>query len=256
MSLGDLLRRGLVAGAAAGIAAALMVWLVVEPVLRQALAVEDARGAKETAEVLAAGGHVHSEEPLVSRTLQVIGGMGTALVIGLLFGLVFAVVFAAARHRLPGASDFGRSLTLAALGFGTFALAPMLTIPANPPAVGDPGSVNQRELIFVLTIVISVALVIAAFSFDRFLSEKNLAAPARIAIVAVSFVVVLATALVALPDSPDSILPDMGAQIVWDFRIASIGLRAVLFAVIGLVFGLLVSRKASTVESDREAVSA
>ncbi|RJS45553.1 CbtA family protein [Nocardioides cavernaquae] len=256
MSLGDLLRRGLAAGAAAGCAAALMLWLVVEPVLRQALKVEDARGAEETKALIAAGGHVHTEDPLVSRTLQVIGGMGTALIIGLLFGVVFAVVFAATRHRLPGATDFGRSLALAALGFLAFALAPMLTIPANPPAVGDPGSVNQRELVFLLTIIISVALLIAAFSFDRFLSEKNLSAPARISIVAVSFVVVLAAALVAIPDSPDSIASDMGAQIVWDFRIASIGLRAAVFAVIGLVFGLLVSRKAAAVEPDRATVAA
>jgi hypothetical protein len=103
MRFAHLLRRGLAAGLAAGLASAVLIWLVVEPVIRRALAIEEARGA---------GHHGHAEEPLVSRGLQVAGGAVTVVVVGTLFGVVFAVVFAKVRHRLPGNSDFTRSAVL------------------------------------------------------------------------------------------------------------------------------------------------
>ncbi|HSX68033.1 CbtA family protein [Nocardioides sp.] len=245
MGIADLLRRGLAAGAAAGCAAALFIWLVVEPVLERALKVEDARSAEHTHEIEAQGGHVHAEIPLVDRPEQILGGMVTVLIVGILFGVVFAVVFAALRHRLPGATDLGRSLWLAAIGFGVFVLAPTLTLPANPPAVGDPGSVDQRTGIFVLTIVLAALLVVAAFVANAQLTGK-VADTTRIALVTVGFTVAAGVCLYLVPASPDGIASDMGAQLVWDFRLTSIGLRAVLFGGLGLAFGLLVSRKAAT----------
>jgi len=256
MGLSSLLRRGLAAGAAAGLAAAIMLWLIVEPVLRQALKVEDARSAAETAAILAKGGHIHEEEPLVGRALQVVGGMGTALVIGALFGVVFAVVFAKVRHRLPGATDYTRSLALAAFGFGVFVLAPALKIPANPPAVGNPESVDRRTLIYLLAVIIAVALVMAAFAFDEYLATKGLDSAVRTTLVVVGFVVAAALAFVVTPSSPDTIASDMGAQIVWDFRIASLGQLATMWGVLGMVFGLLVSRTSAASPQAREAVSA
>lgn len=254
MGLTSLLRRGLAAGAAAGLAAAIMLWLVVEPVLRQALKVEDARTAAETAAIVAKGGHIHEEEPLVSRALQVIGGMGTALVIGALFGVVFAVVFAKVRHRLPGASDYGRSLALATFGFGAFVLAPALKIPSNPPAVGNPESVDRRTLIYVLAVIIAVALIIAAFAFDEYLATKGLDGAVRTSLVVVGFVVAAGLAFAVTPGSPDTIASDMGAQIVWDFRVASLLQLATLWGVLGMVFGVLVTRKSAGTAA-REPVS-
>ena len=113
------------------------------------------------------------EEPLVSRTGQVLGGMTTGLVVGLLFGVVFTIVSTTVRHRLPAETDYGRSLVLAVLGFGVFTLAPALKIPGNPPAVGEPATVGRRTLIYVLTMLIPLALVLAAFELDRFLASRN-----------------------------------------------------------------------------------
>lgn len=249
MTFGDLLRRGLAAGAAAGCLAALYIWLVVEPVLERALKVEDARSEAHTHEIEAQGGHVHAEVPLVDRPEQILGGALTVLVVAILFGVVFAVVFARLRHRLPGATDVARALWLALIGFGVFVLAPTITIPANPPAVGDPGSVNNRTGIWALTIALAALLVIAGFLLNSQLRARGLTDGVRTAIVAAAAVVATALAIWAVPASPDGIAADMGAQLVWDFRLASIGLWALLFAALGVVFGLLVTRKAAASEA-------
>jgi predicted cobalt transporter CbtA len=245
MGFADLLRRGLAAGAAAGCLAALYIWLVVEPVLERALKVEDARTAAHTHEIEAQGGHVHAEAAIVERPEQILGGALTVLVVGVLFGVVFAVVFAQLRHRLPGATDVARSLWLALIGFGVFVLAPTITIPANPPAVGDPGSVNSRTGIWALTIVLAALLVIAGFVLNSQLRAKGLSDATRTAVVAAAGIVTAGVAIWAVPASPDGIAADMGAQLVWDFRLASIGMWALLFVALGVVFGVLVSRKAA-----------
>lgn len=253
MSIVDLLRRGLAAGAAAGCLAALYIWLVIEPVLERALKVEDARTAAATAAVEAKGGHVH-DDAIVTRPEQIFGGALTVFVVAALFGVVFAVVFAQLRHRLPGATDVARSLWLALIGFGVFVLAPAITIPANPPAVGDPGSVNNRTGIWALTIALAVLLVIAGFVLSTQLRAKGLSDGARTAVVAAAAAVATGLAIWAVPASPDGIAADMGAQLVWDFRVVSIGLWALLFGALGVVFGLLVSRKAAAT-GDRQRVA-
>lgn len=233
----DLLRRGAAAGAAAGCAAALMMWLVVEPLLRKALVIEDARNARTMS------GHRMSEmeEPLVSRTGQVLGGMTTGLIVRLIFGVVFAIVFGKVRHRLPATTDYGRSLMLALLGFGVFTLAPALKIPGNPPAVGDPATVGRRTLIYVLTILIALALVLAAFELDRFLASRHLSSPVRTTLVVIAFVAVAGTVFALTPGTPNKIASDMPAKLIWDFRIAYLAQLGLMWATLGMVFGLLVT---------------
>lgn len=230
MGIVDLLRRGLAAGAAAGTAAAVVLWLVVEPVIERALVVEEARPSD---------GHVHEE--VVTRGQQLVGGLLTAAVVGCLFGLVFAVVFARVRHRLPGATDHARAWALAALGFFAFVLVPGVVIPSNPPAVGDDATVTERTLLYVLAILTAVALVLAAFTLDRLLAARGLDASRRTAVVAAGFLVGFLLLVWALPGSPDSIPGDVPPELVWDFRVASFAQLGTMWAVLGVVFGLLVT---------------
>ena len=251
MGFNQMLRRGAAAGAAAGCAAALMMWLVVEPLLRQALVIEDTRTAQ------AGSGHRMTEmqEPLVSRTGQVLGGMGTGVIVGLLFGVVFAVVFSRVRHRLPAATDYGRSIVLVALGFGVFTLAPALKIPGNPPAVGDPATVGRRTLIYVLTVLIALALVLAAFELDRVLAIRGLAGPVRTTFVLVAFLTVAGTIFAVTPGTPDTIAADMPARLIWDFRIAYLAELGLMWATLGVVFGLLATRKQAPTADPHGAVT-
>jgi len=232
-----LLRHGVVAGAAAGAAAAVVMWVMVEPVIRRALVIEDARG----------GGHDHGggEAPLVSRTLQVVGGVGTAALVGVMFGVVFAVVFAKVRHRLPGGTDFGRALVLAASGFAVFALLPALKIPANPPAVGDPATVTERTLLYVLTILFALLVIGAVVAADRVLRRRDVSFQARCTLDIVVGVVGVIAILVLVPGSPDAVPADVPAALIWDFRVASLAQLGTMWLAMGVVFGMLVESRST-----------
>lgn len=231
MSFGFLLRRGAVAGAAAGVVASVLVYLLVEPVIRRALVVEEAR------ESMHAG---HHEEPLVSRGMQVFGGMLTEAVVGVLFGVVFAVVFARLRHRLLARTDFGRSVLLAALGFAVFALLPALKYPANPPGVGDPATITERTLLYVLCLLAGLFVVFAVAGVNRWLSGRGLPPPRRVSLDVLVAVALLAAVMLALPGSPDTVPGDMPASLLWEFRLASLAQLGGMWAALGLTFGMLV----------------
>ncbi len=230
---GQLFGRLVLAGAVAGALAGVFSLLVTERAIAPALALEEARAA--------ADGHEPAEE-LFSRGEQLLGGFVGTLFAGVVVAVVFAAVYALIRHRLPGRTDFPRVVLLAAVGFGTFALLPALKIPANPPAVGDPATVGIRTALYgavLLCGLISAMLVSALVSYLR--SREVGQAASTIAAVA-AVVVLLVVVFVLIPDSPDTIGSDVPAALVWNFRLASLGQLAVLWAALGLVGGWLIDR--------------
>ncbi|KGN29964.1 membrane protein [Knoellia sinensis KCTC 19936] len=251
ISFGSVLRRGVAAGAAAGLVSALFIWLVVEPVIRKALVIEERRGASGGH----AGGHAgesalftipaslptHGGE-LVTRTQQVIGGAVTSVLVGIAFGVIFAVVFAKARHRLAGATDFWRSLGLATIGFGALTLLPAIVIPANPPAVGDPETVGQRTWLYVLALLLGVAIALAVPMLDRALARRGLTDSTRWSLDVVAALLAIITVVVVLPGTPDVVPDDVPADLLWEFRVASLGQLAAMWVTLGTVFGLLIER--------------
>lgn len=249
MSIGDLLRRGLAAGAAAGCLAAVWLLLITERFINQALDIEDARGAREEAAVAAQGGHIHHHDEMVTHPQQVVFAVLTLLVVGALIGLVFAVVYAAARSRLPGYHDRTKALALAGLAFVAVTFFPFIAIPGNPPAVGDPSTINTRTAIYVGAIVLGVLLVVAGFALDNVLQGK-VAAGVRTTVV-LAFVLLAGIGLQLLvPNTPDAIQSDAfplelnaSPELIWNFRMASLGQFVVLWGVLGAVFGALVDRK-------------
>jgi predicted cobalt transporter CbtA len=251
ISFGSVLRRGVAAGAAAGLAAALVIWLFVEPVIRKALVIEDQRGASGGH----AGGHAgesalftipsllptHGDE-LVSRAQQVVGGAVTSLLVGIAFGVIFAVVYAKARHHLAGASDFWRSVGLAAIGFGAITLLPAIVIPANPPAVGDPATVTQRTWLYVLSLLLGVAIALAVPVLDRTLAWRGLSDATRWSLDVLATVVAVVAVVALLPGTPDAVPDDVPAALLWEFRVASLAQLAAMWVTLGTVFGLLMER--------------
>lgn len=240
VGFGSVLRRGALAGVLAGLAAALTIWLVVEPVIRRALVIEDLRGMHGGH---AAGVPLHGgDEPLVSRSAQVVGGAVTSVVVGLAVGVIFAVVFARLRDRLTGRGDLGRSLVLATVGFGAVTLLPAVKIPANPPAVGDPATVGRRTTLYAVVLLLGVAIAVVVPMLDRWLASRVPVPSTRWAIDVVATVVLLVLVLTLLPGTPDQVPADVPADVLWDFRLASLAQLGAMWLTLGLAFGLLMER--------------
>jgi predicted cobalt transporter CbtA len=230
------LRRGALAGVAGGLAGALTLLVVGERSIAEAIDLETAH---------AAPGEAHEE--LFSRTTQVIGGsLGLALY-GLCLGVVFGIVFAAVQHRLGTGPAWRRARRLAALAFVAVFLVPFLKYPANPPAVGDPDTVNQRTIAYVSMVAVSILAVLLAAVLHERLARRGMpewyAQPAA----ALVWLATLAVAFVALPPNPDAI--EVPADLLWSFRLASLGGQAAFWAVAGTVFAVLCARAEHPAES-------
>lgn len=239
LSFGAVLRRGLLAGLAAGVAGSVAALLIVEPRIESALAVEQARAADEAA------GHGHDGE-LVSRAMQVVGGLVATVAVAVCLALIVAVVFAATRHLLPGRDDFRRVGILTGLGFVVVALLPAIRFPANPPGVGDPSTVNQRTGQYLSFIIAAAAVSWLALLVHRRLADRFRLEPYR-AVVAAAVAVVGYAALLALwPATAVQVPADIPAALLWEFRLASLAQLATMWAALGVVFGLLMTGAVAT----------
>ena len=233
--------RGAVAGFAGGAVSALMLWIAVQPSIQQAIALEDAAGDGHSHG--SAGAAVHDHGELVSRTTQMIGGTITVIVVGVLFGIVFTVAYSRTRNRLSGETDLGRSMSLAVLAFAVLGLLPALKMPANPPGVGDPSTVTDRTLSYLLTILLGVLLVVACFAATRATRRWTEHAALRLITGVATATIGGAAILILAPGVAEEIPATIPASLVWSFRIGSLGQLAGLWLGIGLAHGALAHRR-------------
>ncbi|WAZ24628.1 CbtA family protein [Streptomyces cinnabarinus] len=225
-----LLVRGMLAGLGAGTLALIFAYLVGEGPVDAAIAFESGNAHHE------AGG-----EELVSRSVQSTAGLATGvLVFGIAVGGIAALAFCFALGRI---GRFGARATaaLTALGaFGAGYLVPMLKYPASPPAVGNPDTIDKRTALFFLMIALSVLLTIAAVLLGRRIAPQLGNWNASV-VAGGAFLAVMTVAMVFLP-SGENVPEGFPATDLWEFRLASIGIQAVLWTAFGVLFGHLAER--------------
>jgi predicted cobalt transporter CbtA len=231
------LRLGALAGAAGGLVMAVVLRVLGEPSIGDAIAIEKAKMP---------AGAAHPE--LFSRGVQQAGGMAAAVVYGVAIGLVFAIVFAAVRHRLATRDDWRRSTLLGVVGFVTMYAVTFLKYPPNPPAVGNPDTINERTILYLALVGWSIVASWAAWRLHRWLRARGVVEHQRLPATALTYVVLLTVAYVVLPGNPDAI--GAPATLVWRFRIASLGGAAAYWSVLGLAFGWLCVRAAQPRERE------
>ena len=223
---------GCLAGLAAGIASAVFAATAGRGPIRDAIALEDSLSH-------GTGGTHH--EDLFGRGVQEIGGAIGLVVFGLALGVIFSVVLAAVGPRLAAPTPLAASVRLGICGFVTVVLVPFLKYPANPPAVGDPETVNERTVMYFSVLGLSILLTWAVWRFHRGITLTPVAKAWGTAALYGAGLVVM---FLALPGNPDPI--DAPADLVWRFRLASLGGLAVAWAILALVAGTLLSRPART----------
>jgi hypothetical protein len=223
-----LLVRGMLAGLAAGVLAFVFAYFVGEGSVDAAIAFEESSS------------HEHGEE-LVSRSLQSTAGLATGvLVFGVAIGGIAALAFCFALGRIGRFGARATAALTALAGFFLVYLVPILKYPASPPAVGDPETIDKRTALFVLMIALSVLLGTAAVLLGRRLAPAWGNWNASIA-AGVAFVAAAGVAMAVLPQG-DNIPEGFPAADLWEFRLASIGIQAVLWSAFGLLFGYLAER--------------
>ncbi|AXA67715.1 CbtA family protein [Pseudomonas oryzihabitans] len=233
---GNLLLRGMIAGLLAGILAFSFAKVFGEPSVEQAINFEATMAHNHDHGDSAAG----EEEELVSRGVQSSIGLLTGVVVySTSIGGIFALVFAFSMGRLGSIKIGPRGLAaaLALLAFISVVLVPALKYPANPPSVGDPETIRQRTKLFFLMVVVSLAALVAAINVFRKLMGR-LYGWASITVAAVFYVVIMAIAADVFPVI-NEVPEGFSASLLWNFRIASLGIHAVVWTTLGLVFGWL-----------------
>ncbi|MGA5761881.1 CbtA family protein [Nonomuraea bangladeshensis] len=239
-----LLVRGLLMGLLAGLVAGGFAFVFGEPRVDDAIALEEAatgtaahdHAAGEAAHDHTAeeAAHDHGEGAAVSRPAQKAALFLATGLYGLAVGGVFALVFAGLRGRVGPRSDGRLALAAAGTAFGAVILVPFVKYPANPPAVGDPETIDSRTLLYVVMILVGLAATAIAVATARRVTTGD--DWARWVAAVAAFLVPVAAAWWLLP-AVDEVPDGFPATLLWQFRLASLGTQLVFWTAFGVLFG-------------------
>ena len=260
-----IIARGLLAGALAGVLAFVFARIFVEPVIGHAIAYEYGRGDAEAA----LGAHEHEME-VFTRGVQANIGMGFGvLAFAVAMGALFAVAFVVAHGRVGTLGPRALALLMAAGAFGAIYLVPFLKYPANPPSIGNPETIGDRTGLYLLMVLASLVLAATVFWLGRRLAPRLGAWGATFA-AAGTYLVAVGVVMFVLPPVAETpkplrdgsgtiVYPGFPADDLYHFRLYSLGTQFVLWATIGIVFAVLISRlldPGSRTEQAQESVGA
>jgi predicted cobalt transporter CbtA len=241
LTLGRTLLYAVIAGILAGLTVTLFHEIITEPVIDQAIAIEEQHAAQTPTTMTD-----QHEAPIVSREFQKTGGLLIGyLLYGTTWALLFALAFFPLQHWLARFGPWRGAMLLAGLVWWAIILVPFVKYPANPPAVGDPATIGYRQSIYVTLLVLSAASAALVVWFGRRLAQRW-RQPTWL-VVAAGLLVVSVALVVLMPPNPDAIT--VPAALLFNFRVRSLFGLTLFWAVFGVVFGWLAWRYAQRVTS-------
>lgn len=246
--------RGVVAGAIAGLIAFVFGRIAAEPQIQKAIDYEAAREAAQHALAPAAGlGPEHGGEEIFSRAVQANVGLGVGLVVfGAAMGALFAVAYAICLGRTGQLRARPLALLVAGGGFLAVYLVPFVKYPANPPAVGNADTIGDRSGLYLLTVFVALVALLAAVWLGQRLRPRFGNWNAAL-LAAAAYGVAVGVVLISLPsmhetpgplrDASGAIaFPGFPADVLYQFRFAALGVQAVLWSALGLIFAPMAER--------------
>jgi predicted cobalt transporter CbtA len=225
-----------VVGLLAGIVAAVFATVAGEPAVDDAIAIEEARA--EQADEPA--GHLNHalDEAHVSRSDQRGAGLFSAYALtGAAFGGLLALTTHGLRRGRPDA--WPRVLMAGGILAGAITVAPWLKYPPNPPAVGNPDTLSQRQSWYITTILVAALVGLGATVLSRRLRDADWPDHRRVAALVAAVAVPMLVVFAAFPPGPDDVT--VPATLVWRFRLASLGANLTLWVLLTLTVGWLVA---------------
>jgi predicted cobalt transporter CbtA len=221
-----------VAGIVAGLLASVLLTFTAEPVIDRAIALEGSHHAADEPKAAV-------EPEIVSRVQQ--KGFGRFAAYGLgggAYGVLFGIAFLALGRRDDA---FRRALRAGAFMAGAFTVMPFIKYPPNPPGVGDPATLAERQWKYVALIFLSLVVLAGAARLSSRLRERGWLDADRLVAVGLAVVVPLGIVCALLPPFSDAI--DVPANLLWRFRIASLGGNLLLWSVLTVGFGAAAVRR-------------
>ncbi|WP_110516011.1 CbtA family protein [Herpetosiphon llansteffanensis] len=226
-SFGVVLKALLLAVLLAGTVVAAFHLVFTEPLIDQAIGLEDVNHTLNEAP------HAGGDEPIVSRNGQKIG-----LFVGYgLYGLSWALLLSVVFHLGQGFfCQLGVRRTALLFGFLVFwacALMPFLKYPANPPGVGEPDTVNVRQQLYIGIQFASAIGVVGALALGRWVAARWRLPQWVVsgALLALSGAIIQ----LAFPAATDPIRLPM--ELVNEFRAWSLAGLSLYWLLVGLAFG-------------------
>ncbi len=216
----------LVSGATAGTILGLINQVLVEPYIDQAVKIE-------VRNTVASGESVDLDELEEYRLWQKGGEIVAGTILGISISALFGIVYAYTRDFIPGSNNKKKGLILAGIMFFVIFLIPALKYPANPPAVGDPETIEYRESLYLGMLVISGFSALGVALLYRKLGQKH-SGSSKI-IVPIIYAVIIALAYVILPANPDEIT--ISSDLLMNFRIVSTLTMGIFWGILGMAVG-------------------
>jgi hypothetical protein len=237
--VGNFILRGIMIGIVAGLLAFGWAKTFGEPAVNTAIAFEQTQVEAKAAAAVAAGRQPEADDPeIFSRAVQSgVGLLTGVVVVGAGLGGLFAVLFAFANGRMGTLGAKPTAALLALIGLVSLYVIPALKYPANPPSVGEPETIKLRTGLYFLMVAISIASTLGALWARRTLIPRYGAWNSSI-LSGLGYMIAIAIAFLILP--PINEVPSaFPAVTLWNFRLASLGIQAVLWMSIGVLFGYL-----------------
>jgi predicted cobalt transporter CbtA len=220
-------------GLLAGLVGATFAFVAGEPPIDDAIAIEEANAAADP-EPDQAG---HGEEASVSRSDQRGFGLFTGYALtGAAFGALLALVAHALSRGRP--DPVRRVLMAGTILAAGFTVAPWLKYPPNPPAVGDPATLSERQGLYVSIIVIGILIGLGAAVLGRRLRLADWPEHRRLPVIVAAVGVTMLVVFAVLPAAPDDVA--VPATLVWRFRLAALGANLSLWVVLTIGLSLVV----------------
>ncbi|KAA9154687.1 CbtA family protein [Amycolatopsis acidicola] len=245
-----LILRGVLAGAFAGLLAFVFARVFAEPQIQAGIDYEAGRESAEQAMTHSGGGE---EMELFSRAVQGNLGIGVGIVLfGVAMGALFSVVYTVCLGRVGNVRARTLALLVAGAGFAGVYLVPFLKYPANPPGIGGSDTIGERGSMYLVMVLASIVVLGLALWLGRRLRARLGNWNATL-VAGAAFLVVIGIVMAVLPtiaETPGAMTNDAGvivfpgypADVLFKFRLYSVGAQIVLWGALGLAFGPLAER--------------
>ena len=213
----------LLAGAIAGTILGIINQVAVEPYIEQAIELEMQNTAQS-------GQVINPAEFAAYRFWQKGGEIVAGTILGLSIGSLYGIVFAYTRGWISGNNNKKKALIVASIMWLVLFLMPALKYPPNPPTVGNPETIYDRQSLYVAFLAISGFSALGLAFLYRKIASSN----TKKAIIPSAYAAIMAGAYLAMPANPDPI--NAPIDLVIGFRITSGITISMFWALLGVIF--------------------